>query len=63
MDDGEILRTRQFINEYTQKWGSNYVQFAIELKDDWLKGRSFLYGSDGYIKKIQAIGIIQVRYS
>lgn len=51
LDDGEILRTRQFINEYTQKWGSNYVQFAIELKDDWLKGRSFLYGSDGYIKK------------
>lgn len=51
LDDGEILRTRQFINEYTQKWGNNYVQFAIELKDDWLKGRSFLYGSEGYIKK------------
>lgn len=51
LDDGEILRTRQFINEYTQKWGNNYVQFAIELKDDWLKGRSFQYGSEGYIKK------------
>ncbi|ECG8591050.1 PrgH/EprH family type III secretion inner membrane ring protein [Salmonella enterica subsp. salamae] len=50
LDDVEILRARQFVDSYYQTWGGRYVQFAIELKDDWLKGRSFQYGAEGYIK-------------
>ncbi|MDI8799794.1 hypothetical protein MJM59_28450, partial [Salmonella enterica subsp. enterica serovar Montevideo] len=42
-DDVEILRARQFVDSYYRTWGGRYVQFAIELKDDWLKGRSFQY--------------------
>lgn len=50
LDDVEILRARQFVDSYYRTWGGRYVQFAIELKDDWLKGRSFQYGAEGYIK-------------
>ncbi|WP_306461289.1 PrgH/EprH family type III secretion apparatus protein, partial [Pseudomonas fluorescens] len=35
---------------FNQQWGERYVHFAIELKDDWLKGKSFQYGPQGYVK-------------
>ncbi|POB00626.1 type III secretion system protein PrgH [Chromobacterium sinusclupearum] len=50
LDDGELLRARRFVDDYYRQWGGRYVQFAIELKDDWLKGRSFRYGDQGYVK-------------
>lgn len=50
LDDGEILRAREFVDRYYHQWGDQYIQFAIELKDDWLKGRSFQYGTQGYVK-------------
>lgn len=50
LDDGELLRARRFVDDYYRRWGGRYVQFAIELKDDWLKGRSFRYGAQGYVK-------------
>ncbi|MGC0152634.1 PrgH/EprH family type III secretion apparatus protein [Chromobacterium vaccinii] len=50
LDDGELERARRFVDGYYRQWGGRYVQFAIELKDDWLKGKSFAYGSQGYVK-------------
>ncbi|WP_217591375.1 PrgH/EprH family type III secretion inner membrane ring protein [Burkholderia sp. GbtcB21] len=50
LDDGELLRARRFVDDYYRQWGGRYVQFAIELKDDWLRGRSFRYGDQGYVK-------------
>ncbi|AOZ53019.1 hypothetical protein BKX93_22975 [Chromobacterium vaccinii] len=50
LGDDELQRARQFVDRYYRQWGGRYVQFAIELKDDSLKGKSFLYGSQGYIK-------------
>jgi type III secretion system PrgH/EprH family protein len=50
LDDGQLLRIRQFIQDYHQQWGSRYVQFAVELKEDQLNGKSFKYGSQGYVK-------------
>lgn len=50
IDDGERQRIRFFVEEYGQQWNGNYVQFAIELKDDWLKGKSFKFGHGGYVK-------------
>ncbi len=44
LDDVEILRARQFVDSYYRTWGGRYVQFAIELKDDWLKGAHFSTG-------------------
>lgn len=50
LDDGELLRARLLIDDYYRQWGGRYVQFAIELKDDWLKGHSFQYGDQSYVK-------------
>ncbi|WP_279205341.1 PrgH/EprH family type III secretion apparatus protein [Obesumbacterium proteus] len=50
LDDAELLRARQLVDAYYSQWGGRYVQFAIELKDDWLKGHSFQYGDQGYVK-------------
>ncbi|KVD71653.1 PrgH/EprH family type III secretion inner membrane ring protein [Burkholderia ubonensis] len=50
LDDGELLRVRRFVDVYYRQWGGRYVQFAVELKDDWLRGRSFRYGDQGYVK-------------
>ncbi|UTH74114.1 PrgH/EprH family type III secretion apparatus protein [Chromobacterium sp. IIBBL 290-4] len=51
LEDGALQRVRQFIDGYTRQWGSRYAQFDIELKDDKLKGKSFLYGDQGYVKQ------------
>ncbi|MGL5758795.1 PrgH/EprH family type III secretion apparatus protein [Plesiomonas sp.] len=50
LNDGELLRAQRFVEDYYRQWGTRYVQFAIELKDDWLKGKSFKYGGQGYVK-------------
>ncbi|STQ90242.1 type III secretion system PrgH/EprH family protein [Iodobacter fluviatilis] len=48
--DSELQSIRTFVADYYQQWDGRYVQFAIELKDDWLKGKSFKYGNQGYVK-------------
>ncbi len=48
--DSELQSIRTFVDDYYQQWDGRYVQFAIELKDDWLKGKSFKYGNQGYVK-------------
>lgn len=50
LDDGERQRIRLFVEDYLRRWDGQYVQFAVELKEDWLKGKSFKYGPQGYIK-------------
>jgi len=50
LQDTELSAVRDFVNEFYQLWGDRYVHFAVELKDDWLKGKSFQYGPKGYIK-------------
>ncbi|MCD4484625.1 PrgH/EprH family type III secretion apparatus protein [Chromobacterium vaccinii] len=50
LGDDELQRARQFVDRYYRQWGGRYVQFAIELKDDSLKDKSFMYGNQGYIK-------------
>ncbi|XBS70296.1 PrgH/EprH family type III secretion apparatus protein [Acerihabitans sp. KWT182] len=50
LNDGERQRVRSFVEDYERRWNGHYVQFAVELKDDWLKGKSFKYGHLGYVK-------------
>ncbi|TCL06148.1 PrgH/EprH family type III secretion apparatus protein [Sodalis ligni] len=50
LNDGERQRIRSFVEGYERRWNGHYVQFAVELEDDWLKGKSFKYGQHGYVK-------------
>ena len=48
--DTELQAARDYVSGFYRQWGNRYVHFAIELHDDWLKGKSFQYGPQGYIK-------------
>lgn len=50
LQDTELAAVRDLVNGFYRLWGDRYVHFAVELKDDWLKGKSFQYGPSGYIK-------------
>ncbi|ROM93880.1 hypothetical protein BK658_19670 [Pseudomonas brassicacearum] len=50
LEDAELQALGGFVAGFNQQWGERYVHFAIELKDDWLKGKSFQYGPQGYVK-------------
>lgn len=50
LEDGELQELGDFVVRFNQQWGERYVHFAIELKDELLKSKSFQYGPQGYIK-------------
>ncbi|VCU67892.1 MULTISPECIES: PrgH/EprH family type III secretion apparatus protein [Pseudomonas] len=50
LDDAELQALGSFVTRFNRQWGERYVHFALELRDDWLKGKSFQYGPQGYIK-------------
>ena len=50
LEDAELQALGDFVEAFGRQWGERYVHFAIELKDDGLKGKSFQYGPQGYIK-------------
>lgn len=50
LEDIELQKARTFVDAFYRQWGDHYVQFSVALKDDPLKGKSFLSGSQGYVK-------------
>lgn len=50
LDDSDLLRLKQFISDFYQKWGDNYIKFVITLNRDFLKNYSFKNGEQNYIK-------------
>lgn len=50
LQDSELASVRQYVNGFYRQWGDRYVNFAVELKDDALKGKSFQTRPQGYIK-------------
>ena len=50
LDDSGLQKLRPYVDAFYQRWGQRYVHFSVDLKDDWLKGKSFSYGDDSYVK-------------
>jgi type III secretion system PrgH/EprH family protein len=50
LQDAELAAARQYVDDFYRQWGDRYVHFAVELKDDALKGKSFQTGPQGYVK-------------
>jgi type III secretion system PrgH/EprH family protein len=48
--DGELQKLRTFVEAFYQQWGTRYIHFSVEMEDDLRKGKSFEYGSGGYVK-------------
>ena len=50
LSDIDLLRLQDFSQDFYRNFGSRYVHFSIELKDDFLKEKSFQYGPNAYVK-------------
>lgn len=48
--DSEFQRVKTFITNYGRTWYGDPVQFTIAVKNDAMKGKSFKYGDQHYIK-------------
>ncbi|MBP2168814.1 type III secretion system PrgH/EprH family protein [Erwinia toletana] len=50
LSDSELNALKIFISEFRSRWQGGYVQFDIKLEDNRIKGKSWRYGADSYIK-------------
>ena len=50
VDDGTLSQLRQQISEFEHDYGERYVRFVLEQREDWLKGKSYKYGANGYVQ-------------
>jgi type III secretion system PrgH/EprH family protein len=49
-DDIEINALKEFIINFNRTWQTDYVNFVVELEDNWFKDKSYLYGQRGFVK-------------
>lgn len=47
--DTRMAEFNRFVSQFYRLWGRHYVHFAVDLRDDALKGKSYKYGQDGYV--------------
>jgi len=50
INDSELNAIKAFVTDFRKQWSGGYIQFDIKLEDDRLKGKSYRYGADGYVK-------------
>lgn len=47
--DEELAALQNLMHSFSHKWGTRRVDFKIALRTDWLKGKSYREGGDGYV--------------
>ncbi|MDR6352509.1 PrgH/EprH family type III secretion apparatus protein [Pantoea sp. SORGH_AS_0659] len=50
VNDAELNKLKNFIREFDQQWQGHFVRFNIQLENNFLAGKSYQYGPEGYIK-------------
>lgn len=50
LEDAQLQALSNFVKAFNAQGGGRYVNFIIEMQDDWLKGKSFQYGTQGFVK-------------
>ncbi|MEN9659898.1 MAG: hypothetical protein RL571_3363 [Pseudomonadota bacterium] len=48
--DVGLAEFKRVTEAFYATWGDRYVHFNAELRDDWLKDKSFKYGQEGYVR-------------
>ncbi|AMC33560.1 hypothetical protein VN23_02575 [Janthinobacterium sp. B9-8] len=48
--DVRLAEFKRVTEAFYATWGDRYVHFNAELRDDWLKDKSFKYGEEGYVR-------------
>jgi type III secretion system PrgH/EprH family protein len=49
LSDESLALLQRLVHEFSQKWGTRSIDFRIQLRTDWLKGKAYRDGSDGYV--------------
>lgn len=48
--DVRLAEFKRVTEAFYATWGDRYVHFNVELRDNWLKDKSFKYGEEGYVR-------------
>ncbi|KVD78026.1 type III secretion protein [Burkholderia sp. ABCPW 14] len=49
LNDGELAALQELVLSFGHKWGTRRVDFKIAMRTDWLKGKSYREGGEGYV--------------
>lgn len=49
LSDNALNGLRKFIRDFKNQWGEKVVTFAINLDENWLKNKSYIDSSNGYL--------------
>lgn len=49
LNDGELAALQDLVLSFDRKWGTHRVDFKIAMRTDWLKGKSYREGGEGYV--------------
>ncbi|MEI7200793.1 PrgH/EprH family type III secretion apparatus protein [Pectobacterium parvum] len=49
LSDSVLTSLSQYIKNFSNKWGSNIINFSINLDENWLQDKSYVDSSNGYL--------------
>ncbi|ONC26355.1 hypothetical protein AQ914_04550 [Burkholderia pseudomallei] len=49
LSDETLASLQALVMQFSHKWGTRSIDFRVEMRTDWLKGKSYQDGSDGYV--------------
>jgi type III secretion system PrgH/EprH family protein len=49
LNDGELASLQDLVLQFSRKWGTRRVDFKVAMRTDWLKGKSYREGGEGYV--------------
>ncbi|WP_176733524.1 PrgH/EprH family type III secretion apparatus protein [Aeromonas hydrophila] len=49
LSDSALRSLQHFIKQFNHQWGSNVINFSINLDENWLQNKSYVDSSNGYL--------------
>ncbi|SIT44993.1 Type III secretion apparatus protein PrgH/EprH [Paraburkholderia ribeironis] len=49
INDGELAALQNLISSFNGRWGTRRVDFKIAMRTDWLNGKTYREGDEGYV--------------
>jgi len=47
--DVHLSEFSRYVSQFYRTWGQRYIHFSADMRDDFLKDKSYKYGDDGFI--------------
>lgn len=49
LGDADLVALQELVSQFSRKWGTRCVDFKVAMRTDWLKGKTYRVGGDGYV--------------